>query len=514
MTFNCRSLLKGFLSINYSIKAFCFKMICHSFYSHNWALLPTLPFILADLAFTVYFGLQFHSLATNIISILLIHLNILILTYFLIEIGKTLTYYNYDMKENINRNSETSFKLCTIFCVPFIVLKILILFYLDEIEEPIFPTLTIQLIWGLISLPMVFKTGVLFSIIFWIHLFIIYVPLCFFWILYCLMKDVRDDHYFYYDIINQLTGWEYESRSCELEIFLESKRIDQKALIFRNNPNEKPLLMGISQTCAVCGENMNRRDDILDRLPCQDDHIFHQNCLKEWISRRREYKCPICKVKFNINIKDSYNGVNYSWSTRLHYYMKTIHLLLWKYFMGKQNYTFVKFYIYAEIVLALTLLFLSIFTYNMRIRLLFNSLISPLIIQLFPFEDMWSTFQFSKSHISVTYFLGTWKSSQSNDRSQILCQQRLHEMALLSTYILMIISAYVILCFDSLGVIPIIFLSIILVKLFLDILVMFAPFQIFMAALTLIFDLLFVLPVTIFNMAKNGTTFTEVNLLI
>ena len=48
----------------------------------------------------------------------------------------------------------------------------------------------------------------------------------------------------------------------------------------------------IYNECPICLEYF-RENDKLARLSC--DHVFHIDCIKQWISR--ESNCPICRIK-------------------------------------------------------------------------------------------------------------------------------------------------------------------------------------------------------------------------
>lgn len=43
--------------------------------------------------------------------------------------------------------------------------------------------------------------------------------------------------------------------------------------------------------------------DMVVQLPCNPTHIFHRDCLKEWVTY--QYKCPICREKMLEDRDDS-----------------------------------------------------------------------------------------------------------------------------------------------------------------------------------------------------------------
>ncbi|XP_067134577.1 E3 ubiquitin-protein ligase RNF128-like [Centruroides vittatus] len=56
-----------------------------------------------------------------------------------------------------------------------------------------------------------------------------------------------------------------------------------------------PLAVGDDvEICAICREQFKERDNIR-QLPCE--HIFHPDCLRPWLQRRRT--CPTCRQYLN-----------------------------------------------------------------------------------------------------------------------------------------------------------------------------------------------------------------------
>lgn len=49
------------------------------------------------------------------------------------------------------------------------------------------------------------------------------------------------------------------------------------------------------ERCSICLENFEDNDYVL-AMPC--DHIFHKNCILEWL--KISYKCPLCRYKMPI----------------------------------------------------------------------------------------------------------------------------------------------------------------------------------------------------------------------
>ena len=52
--------------------------------------------------------------------------------------------------------------------------------------------------------------------------------------------------------------------------------------------------------CIICFSDMKIGDEVA-RLSCDDSHMFHEKCLKNWFTQcafvRTEASCPICRGK-------------------------------------------------------------------------------------------------------------------------------------------------------------------------------------------------------------------------
>jgi len=58
-------------------------------------------------------------------------------------------------------------------------------------------------------------------------------------------------------------------------------------------------------TCTVCYEDM--KEAVL--LPCK--HIFHEECIRQWIIKNLNHFCPKCKQEFNFDkIEQQYETDN------------------------------------------------------------------------------------------------------------------------------------------------------------------------------------------------------------
>ena len=50
----------------------------------------------------------------------------------------------------------------------------------------------------------------------------------------------------------------------------------------------------LEENCSICLENFKTTLKGC-KLPC--GHIFHENCIKEWLSKHNN-RCPVCRVEF------------------------------------------------------------------------------------------------------------------------------------------------------------------------------------------------------------------------
>ena len=55
-----------------------------------------------------------------------------------------------------------------------------------------------------------------------------------------------------------------------------------------------PATMTAETTCAICQEDFKRGDQVT-QLKCNEAHLFHTDCIVEWISRG-ENTCPLCRA--------------------------------------------------------------------------------------------------------------------------------------------------------------------------------------------------------------------------
>ena len=61
--------------------------------------------------------------------------------------------------------------------------------------------------------------------------------------------------------------------------------IDSRTQEFEPNEEEK------NNTCSICLDNFNDKNEMARRLPC--GHFFHKSCIDRWYETKR--KCPMCR---------------------------------------------------------------------------------------------------------------------------------------------------------------------------------------------------------------------------
>ena len=68
----------------------------------------------------------------------------------------------------------------------------------------------------------------------------------------------------------------------------------------KNKLNKVILENNLDKCCSVCMDELVKDNEVII-LPCE--HIFHTNCIEEWLSKYN-YNCPVCKKEVG---KPKYN---------------------------------------------------------------------------------------------------------------------------------------------------------------------------------------------------------------
>ena len=70
-----------------------------------------------------------------------------------------------------------------------------------------------------------------------------------------------------------------------------------KSITFKEylmNTKEKIDDVGI---CIICTEEFKKNDSVIN-LKCNTKHVFHENCIKQWIGKKAQ--CPICRFDLTV----------------------------------------------------------------------------------------------------------------------------------------------------------------------------------------------------------------------
>jgi hypothetical protein len=94
-----------------------------------------------------------------------------------------------------------------------------------------------------------------------------------------------DDDNTSYEQLTKLDEDNFEKGNGFSELKLGKLRVE----LYRNlNPKNK-------ETCSICMSEFNTREPII-KLSCT--HIFHKDCIKEWLSRKKT--CAVCKIEVKL----------------------------------------------------------------------------------------------------------------------------------------------------------------------------------------------------------------------
>jgi len=78
-----------------------------------------------------------------------------------------------------------------------------------------------------------------------------------------------------------------ESVRVEHESHKAAASVSVEALRYR-----KPTADEVAQKCSICFDDFVEEDTVVS-MPCSSRHVFHERCVKEWLSR--DDSCPLCR---------------------------------------------------------------------------------------------------------------------------------------------------------------------------------------------------------------------------
>lgn len=78
--------------------------------------------------------------------------------------------------------------------------------------------------------------------------------------------------------------------------FMQGRERRQRRMNVINQMQTIPyanLAINVDITCSICLVHFKEDDQIL-QLRCHNSHIFHKDCISEWV-RQSHAQCPLCK---------------------------------------------------------------------------------------------------------------------------------------------------------------------------------------------------------------------------
>jgi hypothetical protein len=64
--------------------------------------------------------------------------------------------------------------------------------------------------------------------------------------------------------------------------------------------SRKPTEDEMEKDCAICMEQFKVGDKYLTPSSCSAGHLFHAECLKQWVDMRN-FTCPMCRERLSHN---------------------------------------------------------------------------------------------------------------------------------------------------------------------------------------------------------------------
>jgi hypothetical protein len=56
-------------------------------------------------------------------------------------------------------------------------------------------------------------------------------------------------------------------------------------------------LFDMTEECVICLHELTGEEGTVVRLPCNDKHVFHRYCIREWMKKKNT--CPLCNLEIN-----------------------------------------------------------------------------------------------------------------------------------------------------------------------------------------------------------------------
>lgn len=78
---------------------------------------------------------------------------------------------------------------------------------------------------------------------------------------------------------------------CGLKLCIKKHCLKEKCLKFMNKDLKEVLIEDSNLECSIC---LNKFSDDNKGYELKCEHIFHKDCIKEWMERSKT--CPICRI--------------------------------------------------------------------------------------------------------------------------------------------------------------------------------------------------------------------------
>jgi hypothetical protein len=75
----------------------------------------------------------------------------------------------------------------------------------------------------------------------------------------------------------------------------ERKKLEEKMFLQRKKKPMQNILFDESRDCPICMEMFKGSDEVI-QLNCSKAHIYHAECIQEYLENTNsEKKCPLCR---------------------------------------------------------------------------------------------------------------------------------------------------------------------------------------------------------------------------
>ena len=510
-----QKLLERVLSLQQEIQMLSLQLFAYSIFRFKYLFIPTFLSTLVDLSISLYIALHSELKTLYILSIIVAIL--LFINLVMIYVIFDLIYFHriYDLECAI------LFVFNYIYAIPFFIFKLLILFLcIPPSNFEYMSVIHIQIIWGLISLPYIFKMGVIPSCL--NLLMTIFTGLCFLILFPGFLTERPLDFYRmrldeFYPIFDQIIQKDNLNTTeiTLLSVYLERKcRYQLNEIKFRfcmENGEYDNSNRGI--ICEVCRSYLNFQCQHNIRLDCE--HIFHIGCLKIWLETNIErLECPICKYPINLS-DERLIDINTRPILKAHYTLAMYALIAYKKykicFYHSRYFKHIPIIINLPIILIILVIITAII--NEQTIWVYSSMLCILILfQQLMIKDLNYTFPVRNITLDI-YTTDIWRDAQKRNGSLIL---DLSFFMFTNMFIYSISVSVMYICIyeeDTNSTLGMIILLIIGSKLIFDVVVEGVLVAICISSVMMIYDLFVVLPAIVYYVCWKGINIKQVILM-